>query len=432
MFSLGLFLVAALAAWQEYDTISQHLQQFSIAGIFSIAALALLDAFMAIRQPVLIVERQVPHSLAVNNWSHVELKIRHRFSLPVKIKLYDGIPDEILHQNMPATILLSPENYSRQRYQIKPLKRGPFMLDRCYVSVPSPLRLWDTRYRAATTSEIKVYPDFSKIAAYTILATDNHVSQIGIKRKPRRGEGLEFLQLRDYRVGDSLRQLDWNATSKRSKLISKEYQDERDQQIVMIVDSGRRMRAADDDLNHFDHSLNALLLVSYIALRQGDSVSVMSFGKSHRWIPPQKGSGKMKTILNGMYDLQAENCAPDYIAAAEKLSALQKKRSLVILVTNSRDEEVDELTMAVNQLRKRHVVLLANIRESVIDYLESKPIHSLDDALDYAGVHQYLATRRQVHQKIRDRGIYAIDCLASELAVRVANSYLEIKRAGVL
>ena len=88
--------------------------------------------------------------------------------------------------------------------------------------------------------------------------------------------------------------------------------------------------------------------------------------------------------------------------------------------------------MAVNQLRKRHVVLLANIRESVIDYLENKPIHNLDDALDYAGVHQYLATRRQVHQKIRDRGIYAIDCLASELAVRVANSYLEIKRAGVL
>ena len=346
--------------------------------------------------------------------------------------MFDGLESSAHYSNLPASVVLIPEKTSTVKYAIKVLERGPFSIATCYVKVPSPLGLWDSQYTASLESHIKVYPDFSAITAFTILATDNHTSQIGIKRKPRRGEGLEFLQLRDYRQGDSLRQIDWNSTARRNKLISKEYQDERDQHIVLLIDSGRRMRAKDDELVHFDHSLNALLLVSYIALRQGDSVSVMSFGHAHRWVAPQKGVGAMKTILNEMYDLHSGNCAPDYVDAAEKLMLLQRKRSLVILVTNSRDEEIEELLLATKSLRKRHVVLLANIREAVIDEAQKHDVHNIDSALMYSGVQHYLKSRQEVNQKIMNNGIYVIDCLANQLAVRVANSYLEIKRAGVL
>jgi uncharacterized protein (DUF58 family) len=370
--------------------------------------------------------------MSVNRWSKVELRLQHNFAIPMAIEIFDGLPGGVEFTAMPLSLKLTPGKFSKVRYKVRPLFRGQLALDRCHVRMPSTMRLWSLQYAPEVKSQVKVYPDFSAIAAYTILATDNHVSQIGIKRKQRRGEGLEFLQLREYRRGDSLRQVDWKATSRRSKLISREYQDERDQQIVLLIDSGRRMRAVDDNLSHFDHSLNALLLVSHIALKQGDSVSALSFGKEHRWVPPQKGVGTVKTILNSMYDLYAENCAPDYVAAAEQLSKLQRKRSLVILVTNTRDEEVDELLMAVNLLRKNHVILLANIREAVIDKLQNLEINNLDDALSYSGVQYYLNTRNEVQQKIRSNGIYLVDCLADELAVRVANSYLEIKRAGVL
>jgi uncharacterized protein (DUF58 family) len=305
-------------------------------------------------------------------------------------------------------------------------------LSPCYLQVPSPFGFWQIHYRSGEPSAVKVYPDFMAIAAYTILATDNHTSQMGIKKKPRRGSGMEFQQLREYRLGDSMRQLDWKATARRQKLISREYQDERDQQIVLLVDSGRRMRAKDDDLSHFDHSLNAMLLVGYIALRQGDSVSVLSFGETNRWIPPQKGADRVKNLLNGMYDLQAGQCAPDYSAAAEKLSMLQQKRSLVILVTNSRDEDVSELLLAVNLLKRRHLVMIANIREAVLDQLNDKPVSQLDDALGYTGVQHYLSSRRDVQRKMAAAGVYTLDCTAKELAMRVANSYLEIKSAGVL
>jgi uncharacterized protein (DUF58 family) len=300
------------------------------------------------------------------------------------------------------------------------------------VQVPSPLNLWNGLYRAGEACEIKIYPDFSAITAYTLLATDKHESQLGIRRKPRRGEGREFMQLRDFRNGDPLRQVDWKATSRRSKLISRQYQDERDQQVILLIDSGRRMRAKDDALSHFDHALNALLLVSYIALRQGDSVSVMSFGKTHRWIAPQKGLAGMKTILNGMYDLHSENCASDYVGAAEKLAVLQRKRSLVILVTNARDEEVDELLLAGQLIKKRHLLMVANIRERLLDDFEQKEIHNSDEALLYAGLTHYARRRQEAHRRVTGSGIFAIDCGADLLAPKVANSYLEIKGAGLL
>jgi uncharacterized protein (DUF58 family) len=394
--------------------------------------LALIDYMLSRQLPPIKVTRDVAGNLAVDKWAKVTLRFSHSLTKTTQVYVFDGLPASVERENLPFTVTLIPGQSSRQEYSLKPLARGPLELSPCYLQVPSPFGFWQIHYRSGEPSAVKVYPDFMAIAAYTILATDNHTSQMGIKKKPRRGSGMEFQQLREYRLGDSMRQLDWKATARRQKLISREYQDERDQQIVLLVDSGRRMRAKDDDLSHFDHSLNAMLLVGYIALRQGDSVSVLSFGETNRWIPPQKGADRVKNLLNGMYDLQAGQCAPDYSAAAEKLSMLQQKRSLVILVTNSRDEDVSELLLAVNLLKRRHLVMIANIREAVLDQLNDKPVSQLDDALGYTGVQHYLSSRRDVQRKMAAAGVYTLDCTAKELAMRVANSYLEIKSAGVL
>lgn len=427
-----LFSFAIVLGLLEWDGAVEKLNGAILVALVIFLLILVGDAYLATKQPLVSVDRSCAKSVAVDRWTEVTLILHHHFHLPIVVEAFDGLSKVAEYEGLPLRILLQPGKSSSIKYRLKVSERGPFLLQQCALKVPSPLGLWSSHYRVSQDMEIKVYPDFSAIKAFTILATDNHESQIGIKRKPRRGEGMEFMQLRDFRSGDSLRQVDWKATSRRKKLISKEYQDERDQQIVLLIDSGRRMRAKDDSLSHFDHSLNAMLLLSYIALRQGDSVSVMSFGNAHRWVSPKKGLGAMKTILNEMYDLHAGNCASDYIAAAEKLSVLQRKRSLIILVTNSRDEEVDELLIATSVLRRRHVVLIANIREAVVDQLQENGVDSLNDALSYAGVHHYLNSRREVQQKISSQGVYNIDCLASQLPVRVANSYLEIKRAGVL
>lgn len=394
--------------------------------------LALLDFLWSRQLPPLQVTRDITHNLAVDKWTRVKLQIRHDFRRATRVKLFDGIPGDASYQYLPLDIELLPNQISKSEYWLRPLMRGSLSLTQTHVEIQSPFKFWVVRYWVGETSEAKVYPDFVAIANYAILATENHTSQMGIKKKPRRGEGMEFHQLREYRQGDSLRQIDWKATSRRQKMIAREYQDERDQQIVLMIDSGRRMRAKDDELSHFDHALNAMLLVSYIALKQGDNVSLMSFGSGMRWIPPQKGIERVKVLLNGIYDLHASQSTADYIKAAEKLSVLQTKRSLIVLVTNSRDEDNSELMMAVNLLKKRHLVMVANIREKILDELIENPVNTFDDALTYAGAKRFVQERQESHNRLVSSGVYAIDCTANELAVRVANAYWEIKGAGVL
>lgn len=400
------------------------------AGIF--ACMVLLDYAASRSQPPIGVERQLASGLALNQWTEVKLTLHHRFRYPLAVEVFDGINSDVISEQAHQWAPLQPEQTTQISYRLRPLQRGPLSLTRCYLRVPTPLGFGSMTYSVAAESLAKVYPNFSAIAAYTILAAENHTSELGIKQKNRRGQGLDFHQLREYRQGDSLRQISWKASSRRQELISKEYQDERDQNVILLIDSGRRMRAKDDELDHFDHALNASILVSYIALRQGDSVGVMSFGNSDRWISPQKGADRVRVILNELYDLQVGNRAPDYLAAAEKLSQLQRKRSLVVIVTNSRDEEIDELLMAVKLLQKRHLVMVANIREAILDQTLQAPITTLDQAAIYAGTVTYLQQRTAAHHKLQQGGTYAVDCLAKELAPALANSYWEIKRAGVL
>ncbi len=421
---------------------TQFQSQWLEWGFFGVLLIALLDFVLSRRLPPVEIERELPGNLAVDKWTPVKIRIRHQFTQATRIRIFDGVPSSSDYQHLPLSIELQPNKTSSSEYSLRPLVRGLLQLTPSHIEFSSPLGLWNIRYQTGTTSDAKVFPDFVAIANYAILATENHTSQMGIRKKPRRGEGMEFHQLREYRQGDSLRQLDWKATSRRQKLIARDYQDERDQQIVLMIDSGHRMRAKDDELSHFDHALNAMLLVSYIALRQGDSVSLMSFGgeasnsnptnTKHRWIPPQKGTERVSVLLNGIYDLQASQSTADYITAAEKLSVLQPKRSLIILVTNSRDEDNSELLLAANLLKKRHLVMIANIREQILDDLNDQSVQTFDEALSYAGVRRFLHERSESHKKLTSAGVYAVDCTANQLAVRVANAYLEIKSAGVL
>jgi uncharacterized protein (DUF58 family) len=399
-----------------------------LLGLF----VAFVDYFYSRLILPITIEREIAGNLAVDKWAKVVLKITHGFKKPTKINLSEGIPTQVVLDHTRLDISLEPQKITRCEYQLKPLERGQLTLNKTHVQVNSPWRLWQIRYWAGEKTDVKVYPDFMAIANYVLLATENHISQLGIKKKQKRGEGLEFHQLREYRGGDSLHQLDWKATARRQKLISREYQDERDQQIVLLVDSGRRMRAKDDELSHFDHALNALLLVSYIALRQGDTVSLMSFGNDHRWIPPQKGTERIKVLLNGIYDLQAGTATADYLQAAEKLWLLQPKRALIILVTHSRDEDNKELLMAVNLLKQRHLVMVANIREQLLDQVLEKSVQDFDGALTYLGAYHYLQESKESSRKLGAAGIHSLNINASELAVTLANSYLEIKSARIL
>ena len=400
--------------------------------VVTLSALAIIDIVLSIHSPITGVSRHITKNLSLGRVAKVQLIIRHSSSRDLNISLVDHVPTLLKADTNPIGVELVPNYVCNIEYEVRAVQRGSGQFTVIEFKIPSRFGFWNFLHQFECRTDLKVYPDFVAISGYTLLATDNHVSHLGILQKPRRGQGTEFQQLREYREGDSLRQIDWKSTSRVHKLMSKDYQDERDQNIVLMIDNGRRLRAQDDELSHFDHALNALLLLAYVALKQGDSVGMMSFGADFRWMPPQKGVNNINILLNHFYDLYAGNESSDYLHAVSELAQRQKKRSLIVMVSNLRDEDTDDLIAAAKLLRKRHLLMVANIREPVLDNMQKNEVEDFDGAMDYLSSSYYLAQRKKVTESCIAQGVFTIDCLPKHLGVRVINSYTAMKRAGYL
>ena len=423
--SLALVAVLLIAAIVWPDPSRWMVPVAIVLGTFA------FDALWARQVRGLEVIRRVAPNLSVNRDSTVRLNFRNTGLRAVRLEVTDELPDRCRSDGLPRTVQLGSGERGEVRYNLVATRRGDVSFGRVICLVGSPLGLWQMRRRFGAEDAVKVYPDFAAIASYLELLSDQQTIRLGIKKSQRRGEGLEFHQLREYRHGDMLRQVDWKATARRRELISREYTEERDQRVLFLIDSGRRMRTRDDSLSHFDHALNGMLLLAYIALRQGDSVGLQLFGAERKWVPPQRGVTSVNVLLNETYDLHSGAESADYISAAEELMARQRKRALVVVITNLREEDAD-LLPALRLLGKRHVVVLANLRERVLDEtLQHRP-SGFREALRLAASHDYLNERKQYQSQCLPLAHAVLDCTPQELPVKVVNAYWQVKRSGRL
>jgi uncharacterized protein (DUF58 family) len=400
--------------------------------LLALLLLTLLDAIRLRRLPSVQVKRQMPGSLALGRWGEVRMVLTHHYRQPLTVQVFDHVPDGLSMEYLPQTLELRPGEHSELGYRLRPLRRGHFSFSRCEIHLPSPFGLWSAKRIIEAEDATRVYPDFARLYGAELLGVDNWLSQLGVRQRQRRGLGLEFHQLREFRDGDSLRQIDWKATARQRTPIAREYQDERDQQVVFMLDCGRRMRSQDDELSHFDHALNACLLLSYVALRQGDAVGLCTFAGNHpRYLAPVKGSGQLNLLLNAVYDLDTTRRTADYQAAVSELLARQKRRALVIMVTNLRDEDDETLMTAVKRLSRQHRVLVASLREEVLDQLRQAPVQTVPEALAYCGTVDYLNTRNELHDRLSAQGLSVLDTSPSALGAALVTRYLSWKKAGV-
>jgi len=424
--ALGISLMALSAAFYP------ALHEFWWALFWVVVGVVLLDAMLARRVPELMISRALRHGIPVGVWSKVGLTLENTGPRPLWLSLHDHHPPGFDSEAMPCSLNLPAHGSGRVEYRVKPRRRGDAEFRGCDVIAASPLGFWRKRHFYPLAESVKVFPDFQEIGRYALLATDHRLSQMGVRRRQRRGQGNDFHQLREYRAGDALRQIDWKASSRYRKLISKEYQDERDQQVLFLLDCGRRMRHEEAGRVHLDQALNALLLLAHVASQQGDAVGLLTFGGADRWLPPRKGSGVVRELLLRTYDLAAGADAADFLLAAKQLMSLQQRRALVVLMTNTRDEDHADLVAAIQLLKRRHLVVVANLRESILDEVLERPVSDLDAALEFHTVNAYLESRRKSLESLRHQGVLILDLQAPQLPVALVNGYLMIKASGSL
>ncbi|MBK8285725.1 MAG: DUF58 domain-containing protein [Ahniella sp.] len=426
-FTVLVLLPSAVAVswWPEFARV----WLFALGGF---GVLLGLDALMLVATGKPHAHRIVPHALALGVRRAVTLRIENRSRRHLRIDVYDHHPNDCEIENLPQSLNLGSNGFAETSYPIRPIERGDHQFGAIELRLGSVLGFWQRRVQAGAATTIKVYPNFAALTRFALMATDHRLSQIGILRRRRRGLGLDFQQLREYREGDAQRQIDWKATSRMNKLISREYQDERDQQILIMVDCGRRMVARDDHLSHLDHVLNAALLLGYVGLRQGDAVGLMTIAGEERYLAPRKSMAAINQMVSAVYDIQPSAQMPDFYNAAVSLMVRLRKRALVVIVSNLRDEDEETLMPAIRLLRKRHLVLVASLREAILGQALAAPIHHPEDAATHAAAADYLERRGREFKRLEAAHIPCVDVEPQGLAMAMVNRYIDLKRSGRL
>ncbi len=421
-------LLLALALLASFEPM---FDRWLLAALLLLAITATVDALRSLRTAPPILRRRLPHALALGAETTVGLEIENPLRAKIRLQVFDHVPTGFGFEDLPQAVTVAPGEFARLQYRVRAHDRGEHAFPLCELRQESPWRLWQRRRHLALESRVRVYPNFAALTRFALLATDHRLSQLGLLLRRRRGEGLDFHQLREYREGDAPRQIDWKASSRMRRLISREYREERDQQIVLLIDCGRRMAAKDGPLSHLDHALNAALLLAFVALRQGDAVGMMTMGGVQRWMAPGKSRVALDGLLEGCFDLRETLASPDYRSCATELLKRQSRRALIVLLSNVRDEDDDDLRDALLLLRRRHRVVLASLREPIIEDALHAPVDRLEPALIHAASAEYLARRRRSFARF-EHVATCLDVEPPDLPMALVHRYLDMKRDGTL
>ncbi|HTU68621.1 MAG TPA: DUF58 domain-containing protein [Steroidobacteraceae bacterium] len=407
-----------------------------------LTAFALLDFALTRREwraAGVRLTRRLPSAFAIGVKKLVHLQFESDAARAWHCEVFDHCDASLRVAGLPARVDVLPRKRTDVAYEVVPTRRGEIEFLPADVRIRSRFGLVELLDRLGAAETRRAYPDFAQVARYAWLAGDRRLQEIGIKTYQQRGEGTDFKQLAEYRYGDPIRHIDWKATLRQNKPILREFQDERDQCVMLLVDCGRRMRAYDADgaigSGHFDQVLNAVMLLSYVALKQGDAVGALTFGTppgEERLFAPRKGAHALNALMGELYSVQPTPTHSDYVSVAQNLLRRHHKRSLVIVITNFRDEDSSELKQALRLLRSRHLVLLASLRERVVGELIGSPLESGDAALDVGSAHLYEQSRRDAFNRLAARDALMVDAEPQHLGIELVNRYHAVKRAGMI
>ncbi|MDR2072246.1 MAG: DUF58 domain-containing protein [Spirochaetaceae bacterium] len=409
-----------------------------------------VDFFALILTNRLTVERSVPSVLALGEKTSVTLTLRRApkgVFLPVRASLFDIYPDSMAVSAFPVAIRQLPGKNGGVlfTYTILPLERGNWEFPEVQLLFRSFLGCWRFKVHHPCISRGRTFPNFKNLAKN---AGDlrSILEQTGQKNIRKRGQGMEFMSLREYQRGDSVKAIDWRATGRRRKVIVREYQEEQDQQILLLLDSGYRLHRqeevpirggvlGDEKIIHrtqFDSALEAALVLSWAALKYGDGVALACFGAEERWLPPRKGIRTLSSLMQNLYDVKSAPAPSSLFSALESALERLKRRTFIIMISNFREEDGESLSWIIRHIQDRHLLLLVSLRELETESIARRIPSNEEEALETAAAFAYLEARRKLYTAWEHSGLLTLECFSTELNSTLIRYYLKVKRSGLL
>lgn len=401
----------------------------------SLILLALADWRLSRLPKGLRIERIFNSRFAIGDKTEVNLKIINETGQNIRLKLKDEFPPQMeLFGTREGAVKVNSFETASLIYELKPPKRGRFEFGGVAVRYLSRFGLVWCQTQLSDKKQVKVYPNIRRAREAELAALGAESIVASQRRSIKRGEGREFESMRDYVRGDELRNISWTATARRGKLVTRQYQIERDQTILVALDAGRLMTGRIENESKFDSSIQATLSLMSAAMRGGDNIGIVVFGRRIRkFLPPKRGVEQQDAALEMLHDIEPEMIEPSYSRAFEFISGHLKKRAMVVILTDLVDEEGSkELLSSLKLLRPRHLPIVVTIGDRDLRKSVQNVPDSIQALFTQSAAEEVLYQREAALKKIEILGGLALDVTTRTLAPSLLETYLRVKERGLL
>jgi uncharacterized protein (DUF58 family) len=397
-----------------------------------IVVLASADLLFVLRSK-LDLRREVPETLSLARQVTVTIEAKNRHRRRLKLKVNEAMFEHAEVEGLPLEIDVGGGVVRRATYKLKAMQRGAHTIGDHYVRFASPVGFWTRQVRIPAETKLRVFPDVQAVRHYEMLARQNRDHRTSRLVRMRGGD-TEFERLRDFLPDDEFRRIDWRATARRRKLTVREFQLEKNQNIVFMIDCGRMMTAMWDGLTALDYSLNAVLMLSHVAIRRGDQVGLIAFDeKVTRLMAPRTGISASNQVIQSTFDLFPKMVEADYEGAFRALKTHVRKRTLVVFITHAIDEVTSRrIQVLARDLLPQHLPLLATLKDREVEARASRIAQSDEEICVQAAAAEMLLWKDRIHREMLRAGVLVLDVLHNQLTGSLVTRYLEVKARGLI
>ncbi|MGH7590203.1 MAG: DUF58 domain-containing protein [Gemmatimonadales bacterium] len=380
------------------------------------------------------VAREAPAAFSVGRSFPVRYRWTRGGTAPFFAVVREERPAPLVEGASSVRRLRVPPEGVTETITIRPTRRGRGSAGAFSLRLGGPLGLAWSQGTIERPWTATVFPDLSAVALHALPTQSARRREAGLRNVRRLGEGRVFETLRDWVPGDDVRSIDWKATARRGKTMARQYEDERRQQVLIVIDAGRMLTPKIHGRPRLESAIDAALQLAWTAIESDDNVGLMVFADTiQHWLPPRRGKRALQGILEALATVEGKLVEPDYPAAFAHLALRNRKRALTVLFTDVIDRTASDALLAqAGTLRPRHLPLAVTFRNPELEALALHPPEKVEEAYERAAAEELLVSRAEALAVVRRRGVLVLDVLPDGAARAVVERYRQLKRRGML
>jgi len=379
-------------------------------------------------------KRVLPEKFSNGDQNPIEIHLKNYYTFLIQTKIIDEIPNQFQKRDFLLEQAIKGSSNKSFKYELRPTERGEYWFGNLIVYVQSPLQLISRRFNfEAKENMIATYPSFMQLKKFDLMALA-YRNEYGIKKIRKIGQTMEFEQIKEYVLGDDIRNINWKATAKKNQLMINQYQDEKSQPIYSIIDKGRVMKMPFNGLSLLDYAINATLVMSNVTIKKHDKAGMFCFSKKiENRVVAERRSNQMNLILETLYNVKTDFKESDFSRLYTDLKHNIKQRSLLFLYTNFETlDGLDRQLAYLQGIAKNHVLVVIFFINTELEELVNNPSENIQDIYQKTIAEKFMYEKRLIVKELKRRGVYSILTKPGNLTVNVINKYLEFKAKGII